>query len=286
MKTDKFPLSYFNQIWTPKRSFKGRHQLNWLQLVIILVFLTSVLMIPVALNFVKMDSYPIDESYPDTFELIDDTVAAALQKTTIINGTLQMQPESEYKSKNGIVSIGSSEVQAKQKLKETNALVFTKNRFYLKNKEVPVSNVQYTKDFDLSSANSVKEIKAELSRQWFIQNRGYVMGSLMFLVFSILFVSTIFIVFGSAFFLYLTRKNSFSSIKTYKESMNLVLNALGLPTLVALISAFVQFDIVVMLTIQSLGIVLMILMVFYQTKFNDKASLENNKSIFGGKVNG
>lgn len=285
MKTDKFPLTYFKNIWTPKRSFKGRHQLNWFQLIVVLLFLTSLLMVPVALNYAKMESYPIDESYPETFDLIDESVVAALQKTTIVNGMLQPQTEVNIETKNGNISIGSSEEQVKQKLEEKNALVFAKNEFYLKNEGVPISKVQYTKDVDLSNIQTIKEAKAELSRQWFIQNRGYVVGSLMLLVFSILFISTLFIVFGSAFFLYLTRKSSFSSIQTYKESLNVIENAMGLSTLVALVSAFIQFDIVVMLTIQSLGLVLMILMVFYQTKFNDKVSLENKKGIFGGKVN-
>ena len=283
MKTDVFPLTYFNTIWTPRQIFKKRHKLNWLQLVFILFFLTSLLMIPVSLNFLKMETYPIEESYPEAFKLMDKSVVRAFQQATNEKGVLVTEPGVSVVKDNGVMSITESNSVIQKALKAENALIFSKNEFVLKNKGVPVSNIPYTKDFNPSQINSVEDMKEAVSRQWFFQNRVYVIGSLLLLVFSILFVSTILIVLGSAVFLYLTKKNSFSSIKTYKESVNLILNALGIPTLLALISSFIQFDIVVMLTIQSIGLALMILMVFYTTRFNDKVPVRNNIKVAGGK---
>lgn len=283
MKTDVFPLTYFKNIWTPRRIFKKRHQLNWFQLVFILFFLTSLLMIPVSLNFLKTETYPIEESYPEAFKLIDKPVVAAFQKAMNEKGVLVTEPGVNLVKKNGVVSITESNSVIKENLKAENALIFSKNELYLKNKGVPVSNIPYTKDFNPSQIKSVEDMKEAVSRQWFFQNRVYVIGSLLLLVFSILFFSTILIVLGSAVFLYLTKKNSFSSIKTYKESVNLILNALGMPSLLALISSFIQFDIVVMLTIQSIGLALMILTVFYTTRFNDKVPVKNTIEVAGGK---
>ena len=283
MKTDVFPLTYFKNIWTPRMIFKKRHELNWFQLIIVLFFLTSILMVPVSLNFLKMETYPIEESYPETLALIDESVVAAFQAAISEDGALVTDPGSQVVKEKGVMSITNSDSVIKENLKAENALIFSDNDLYLKNKGVPVSNVRYTKDFNPSQLNSVKDMKEAVSRQWFFQNRVYVIGSLLLVVFSILFVSTILIVLGSAVFLYLTKKNSFSSIKTYKESVNLILNALGIPTLLALISSFIQFDIVVMLTIQSIGLALMILMVFYTTRFNDKVPVRNNIKVAGGK---
>ena len=283
MKTDVFPLTYFKNIWTPRMIFKKRHELNWFQLILVLFFLTSILMVPVSLNFLKMETYPIEESYPETLALIDESVVAAFQAAISEDGALVTDPGSQVVKEKGVMSITNSDSVIKENLKAENALIFSDNDLYLKNKGVPVSNVRYTKDFNPSQLNSVKDMKEAVSRQWFFQNRLYVIGSLLLLVFSILFVSTILIVLGSAVFLYLTKKNSFSSIKTYKESVNLILNALGIPTLLALISSFIQFDIVVMLTIQSIGLALMILMVFYITRFNDKVPVRNNIKVAGGK---
>ena len=283
MKTDVFPLTYFKNIWTPRMIFKKRHELNWFQLILVLFFLTSILMVPVSLNFLKMETYPIEESYPETLALIDESVVAAFQAAISEAGALVTDPGSQVVKEKGVMSITNSDSVIKENLKAENALIFSDNDLYLKNKGVPVSNVRYTKDFNPSQLNSVKDMKEAVSRQWFFQNRVYVIGSLLLVVFSILFVSTILIVLGSAVFLYLTKKNSFSSIKTYKESVNLILNALGIPTLLALISSFIQFDIVVMLTIQSIGLALMILMVFYTTRFNDKVPVRNNIKVAGGK---
>ncbi|MEG0497178.1 MAG: DUF1189 domain-containing protein [Carnobacterium sp.] len=283
MKTDVFPLTYFKNIWTPRRIFKKRHQLNWFQLVFILFFLTSLLMIPVSLNFLKTETYPIEESYPEAFKLIDKPFVAAFQKAMNEKGVLVTEPGVNLVKKNGVVSITESNSVIKENLKAENALIFSKNELYLKNKGVPVSNIPYTKDFNPSQIKSVEDMKEAVSRQWFFQNRVYVIGSLLLLIFSILFFSTILIVLGSAVFLYLTKKNSFSSIKTYKESVNLILNALGMPSLLALISSFIQFDIVVMLTIQSIGLALMILTVFYTTRFNDKVPVKNTIEVAGGK---
>lgn len=283
MKTDVFPLTYFKNIWTPRRIFEKRHQLNWFQLVFILFFLTSLLMIPVSLNFLKTETYPIEESYPEAFKLIDKPVVVAFQKALNEKGVLVTEPGVNLVKKNGVVSITESNSVIKENLKAENALIFSKNELYLKNKGVPASNIPYTTDFNPSQIKSVEDMKEAVSRQWFFQNRVYVIGSLLLLIFSILFFSTILIVLGSAVFLYLTKKNSFSSIKTYKESVNLILNALGMPSLLALISSSIQFDIVVMLTIQSIGLALMILTVFYTTRFNDKVPVKNNIEVAGGK---
>ncbi|WP_414838493.1 DUF1189 domain-containing protein [Carnobacterium sp. TMP28] len=285
MKTDVFPLTYFKNIWTPRMIFKKRHELNWFQLILVLFFLTSILMVPVSLNFLKMETYPIEESYPETLALVDESVVAAFQAAVSEDGVLVTDPGSQVVKEKGVMSITNSDSVIKENLKAENALIFSDNDLYLKNKGVPVSSVRYTKDFNPSQLNSVKDMRAAISRQWFFQNRVYVIGSLLLLVFSILFVSTSLIVLGSAVFLYLTRKNSFSSIKTYKESVNLILNALGIPSLLALISGFIQFDVVVMLTIQSVGLALMILAVFYTTRFNDKVLVKNNRKAIGGKKN-
>lgn len=286
MKTDVFPLTYFKKIWTPRRIFDNRHQLNWFQLLFVLFFLTSILMVPVSLNFLKMDTYPIEESYPDAFELIDESVVIAFKEVANEKGEWITEPGLNLVKDNGVVSVTESDSNIEENLKAENALVFSENEFYLKNKGVPISTVRYTKDFNPNQINSVEDMKETISRQWFFQNRIYVIGSLLLLVFSILFVSTLVIVLGSAVFLYLTKKNSFSSIKTYKESVNLILNALGIPSLLALLSSFIQFDIVVMLTIQSVGLALMVLLVFYATRFNDTVSVKNNREVVGGKKHG
>ena len=74
----------------------------------------------------------------------------------------------------------------------------------------------------------------------------------------------------NAFFLWLTRKSRFSSIQTFKESANLMLNVIGVGSIIATIVGFFYFDFVLMLGIQSTVSVLLLLWIFAKTGFKDE----------------
>ncbi|WP_035052497.1 DUF1189 domain-containing protein [Carnobacterium pleistocenium] len=281
MKTDVFPLNFFKSIWSPRQIFKNRHQLNWFQIFVVLLFVNSLLMIPVALNYMKMDTFPMEDTLPDSFGLIDESVVLKLKEGKYENGTLAMSESFILISGTGTVSGMLTESEVEEVLTAENALIFQENEFMIKEGSQSLSTIPYTKDFDLSKVTNAAELKEALSRQWFIKNRGYTIATLMFVVFSITLVSTLFLTFGSAIFLYLTRKSQFSSISSYKESVNLLTNCIGLPSLIALVIGLIQFDIVIMLMIQSVGLVVMLLFVFYQTRFNDKLNKNEVKKHLG-----
>lgn len=283
MKSDVFPLNYFKSIWSPKQIFKNRHQLNWFQIFVVLLFVNSLLMIPVALNYVKMDTFPVEDTLPGSFGLIDEAVVLKLQAGNYENGTLKLPESFVLSTENGMVSGLLTESETDEALSADNALLFQETEFVIKEGDQSLETIPYTKDFDLSKVTTVAELKEALSRQWFIKNKAYTVATLMSLVFSITLVSTLFLTFGSAIFLYLTKKSKFSSIDTYKESVNLLTNCIGLPSFVALLLGLIQFDIIIMLMIQSVGLVMMLLVVFYKTRFNDKTSGKEVKKAFGGK---
>lgn len=283
MKSDVFPLNYFKSIWSPKQIFKNRHQLNWFQIFVVLLFVNSLLMIPVALNYVKMDTFPVEDTLPGSFGLIDEAVVLKLQAGNYQNGTLKLPESFVLSTENGMVSGLLTESETDEALSADNALLFQETEFVIKEGDQSLETIPYTKDFDLSKVTTVAELKEALSRQWFIKNKAYTVATLMSLVFSITLVSTLFLTFGSAIFLYLTKKSKFSSINSYKESVNLLTNCIGLPSFVALLLGLIQFDIIIMLMIQSVGLVMMLLIVFYQTRFNDKTSGKEVKKAFGGK---
>lgn len=137
----------------------------------------------------------------------------------------------------------------------------------------------YTNDFAIEEITTVQMLKDELSRQWFIQNRGFIVGSLLLSLFNLLLVSIVVISLGSSIFVYLTKKGQISTIRTYKESVNLIVNTLGMPTVVALILGLIQFNIITMIMIQTFGFIMMLLFVFMKTRFSDEvvAQLENNR---------
>lgn len=269
MKTDIFPLNYFKSIWTPKKTFKGRHQLKGFQIILIMLFLNGLMMIPVSLTYANMDSYPIEGNFPNAFGLIDEKAVAELEKTEFSNGQASFDSSFYLEKEQGVIGGNLSEAEMQEAMESRNAILFSNDLFMII-EEGTASEVHYTKDFNLGAAGDTTAMKDALSQQWFIQNQGFLVSSLIFLVFCLILVSIIFIVSGSSLFMYLTKKSNYSSIKTIKESFNFIVNALGLPTVVAAIVGLLHFDVVVMLTIQSFGLIFMLLAVFYQTRFNDE----------------
>lgn len=285
MKIDSFPLNYFRSIWTPKRAFKNRKQLTIIQTIIVILFLNGLMMIPVTLHYARMDSFPIEGTFPNVFRLIDESLISEMHEATFLEGEMILDTGFYEVSDSGVVGANVSQKDLEGVLSsEEHALFFQENEFILKEGE-EISKVRYTENFSLEGISSVEEVKMELSQQWFIQNQIYIMATFSFLVSMLMLVSTVLIVLGSALFIYLTKKNAASSIETYKESINLILLALGLPTLASMLIGLVIFDIGTMIMIQSFGLVFMILAVFCTTRFSDKKICKKEKSGLGVTYN-
>ncbi|WP_339213757.1 DUF1189 family protein [Ornithinibacillus sp. FSL M8-0202] len=279
MKKDIFPINYFKSIISPKRVFTGRKQLNWFQIIIVLLFLNGLMMIPLSINIAKMDSYPVEETYPNAFSLLNEAVIGELQDAAYAQGQLTLPTSFLVENEHGIVGGNISTSDEEHALKAENALIFQEEEFIIKDQENPVTAVMYTNDFAIEEITTVQMLKDELSRQWFIQNRGFIVGSLLLSLFNLLLVSIVVISLGSSIFVYLTKKGQISTIRTYKESVNLIVNTLGMPTVVALILGLIQFNIITMIMIQTFGFIMMLLFVFMKTRFSDEvvAQLENNR---------
>jgi len=271
MRTDIFPINYFISIWTPRKAYKGRHPYKWPQIIIILLFINSLLLIPVSLNFAKMETFPMEGTFPNGLGLIDDSVVPHLDSADFSQGKLHMESEFYITKADGVIGGNLSSEQVDQALEADNALLFLEEEFILKEGEQAISSIPYTKNFSLEGVSTAGELKETISEQWFIHNKVYIVASLTFSLFMLTFVSLILIVFGSSLFLYVTKKSQYSSIGSYKESVNFILNLLGLPTVIAMLYGLFNFDIIIMLLIQSFGLVFMLLAAFYQTRLTDSS---------------
>lgn len=250
--------------------FTGRHQLNWLQIILVFFFLNGLILIPVSLEFAKMDTYEIDETYPNAFALIDDATVASLKNATFSQGEMEHVPIFYQEKETGVIGGNLSEEKKEQALEMENAVLFQKEGITIKEAGQPIANIKYTRDFDLSGVTNEKELQAAISNQWFTQNKAIVVGGLLFAVFNIAFASLLFFVIGASFFIYLTKRGESSSIRTYKESVNLIVNTLGLATLIAMIVGLLGFDVIVIIMTQSTALIFILLAVFYHTHFSDE----------------
>lgn len=263
--SDRFPLNYFKSIWTPKQVYVGRRNLNWFQLIFILLFLNALLVIPVTLHYTKMDDLLIDGTFPNAFSLIDESVVAELKDEQFVNGTMEVKEPFYIEKDQGVIGAGLEEGEVEKALEKENALLFLEKELLLKEGDHPVSEVPFTKDFDLSQIETVDDLKEEISRQWFVHNKSFVVGSFSFIIFTILLVSLLAIVLGASLFIYLARRSRLINIRSFKESVNLIVNCTSLGSIIAMIGGLIYFDIVVMIMIQSIGLVCMLLAVFFKS---------------------
>ncbi len=269
MKTDIFPLNYFNSIWGPVKTFRNRFKLNWFQLLIVLLFLNGLMSIPITLNYATTDLIPLDEFYPNAVALLDEEIVSALDGATYEEKGLEITEPFVINKSEGLVAGGDIGEYLENETNQT-MFLFDTNQFYVIEEGMPVANVFYTTDFMIEEIGNQEELRDEMSRQWFNQNRIFVVLVFSLMISAFFFVMMLLLVVISAFFLFLTKKSNITSITTYKESVNFILNALGIPTLVSVVIMFFYFDVTLMVTLQTFGLVIMLLIVYWKTFFKDK----------------
>lgn len=271
LKTDVFPLNYVKNIWSPLKAFKNRFVLTWPMMIVVIIFLNALMVIPVTLNYAEMESFPLEEYYPiAASQLVDDQVVDELQTVDVNEGQLSIPEPFQVKNANGEVVGGLSLDEIENHISSPNFIAFQENQLIIAEEGLPTATVLYTRDVSFGEMETKEEIVEEISRQWFNQNRVLIVLIFSFLISTFLLFMLLFLVFGSSFLLYLTKKGSLTTIKTYKESVNLILNSLAVPTFLAMLFGLFYFELYIMVTIQSLGMAAYLFWIWYKVQFNDQ----------------
>ncbi|MBC1291619.1 DUF1189 family protein [Listeria booriae] len=260
-----FPMDFFWGMCSPKRMFASRKLFGWGKLVIIFVFLTACLMIPVSLNFAKQDSFDLESLMPNMMNQVSDGFVDELTANyTLKNGTLSGQDNMDVATKTGVAMVnldGTTLPDVK------NMVVLGKSSMELRDSSGYAFTVKYTDDATLTDVSSMADMQAFISGQWYVQNKAFVFLTMVAMLGSVLFASSLMLALFAALFIWFTKRNQMSEIASYKEALSLTLLALGLPTIFAAVIGTIYFDITVMMAIQSLGMVLLIAFTFIKTRF-------------------
>ncbi|MBC2244149.1 DUF1189 family protein [Listeria booriae] len=260
-----FPMDFFWGMCSPKRMFASRKLFGWGKLVIIFVFLTACLMIPVSLNFAKQDSFDLESLMPNMMNQVSDGFVDELTANyTLRNGTLSGQDNMDVATKTGVAMVnldGTTLPDVK------NMVVLGKSSMELRDSSGYAFTVKYTDDATLTDVSSMADMQAFISGQWYVQNKAFVFLTMVAMLGSVLFASSLMLTLFAALFIWFTKRNQMSEIASYKEALSLTLLALGLPTIFAAVIGTIYFDITVMMAIQSLGMVLLIAFTFIKTRF-------------------
>ena len=265
-----FPINYFKSIWTPSKIWFNRHDLKWWQMLLVILFLNGLMTVPVTLNYANMTEFPVTDYYPNAMALVDDQVVAEIQQVTFENGEMLIGQPVVSESAEGTVAFGLADDQLETLAASgKTALIFQKNQFVLMEAGASTATVLYTKDFDLTGLDQAG-IQESLSQQWLDQNRVLVVLIFSSVISLIFLAMNLFLVGIAALMFYMTKGSPVTSIETYKESINLILNALSLPTFLAMAYGLYNFDVSLMASLQTIGLVTMLLLVMWKTRFRDQ----------------
>ncbi len=272
MKSNQFPASYFTNAFSSKKMFLNRHELKIWQMILVTIFLIFVMLNPVALNANKSPEFNLSSIMPNLMKEIKKTDIKLFQEMTFKNNELV---ETKIEKASDFIYLNESQ---KDFEKVKTGLNFEKNKLIMKDKNGLIFELHYAENWDFSTIKTIDDFNIWLTKEWNRQNAPYRILSLSLLVGILVVSSTLFMIFGTSFFIWLTKKNHLSSIKTYKEAMNVTLNAMLLSTLIATFVGILHYDISLMLMIQAFGLAIQILIIFAKTKFNDTLAV-------GGKLN-
>lgn len=276
MQKKPFLMEYFSSIITPRNIFIGRNYLSWPKILFIFIFSISCFILPISIQMAKMDTFPVEFLSPTIAELPGDAFIDTLSNYHLEDGELvgELAGYQEVEE-NNLLAIDydnkyevNGDNQQYQVEGYENVILFTKQELIITDSTGYGFKIDYRygsdSDFDIQSKESLINYIGHI---WYTQNKVYIFPMMIVAVALVVATLSILQLFGMAFILWLTKKSNITRINSYKESANLVLNAAGIPTILAVIYGFIQFNIMIMFLIQSFGAVIFITLTFFKTKF-------------------
>lgn len=256
-----YPFSYFSSLISPHKIFGNRHLLTLWQRLFTTIFLIALLVIPSSLQTVTLKTYPLDNFVEGVYDPLTDEVMADLsQHIQVTDGQLTYTGNKTYENITFGDQVSTSSGFSYQ---------FQTERLLIRKGESLLVDVPY-QDFSSRDFADKDSLAAAISRVWYQQNRIPVSLSITFVSAFILAANMLFILLGATFFLYLTKKSKLFHFNSFKECYNFSLNCLGLPTIIACLVGFFGQPLTTLITTQNILFVLLLIWVFFKTKFRDR----------------
>lgn len=265
-----FPFNYFSQLRSPKRIFAGRKQLSWPKFSFIFLFFVSLMVMPITMYYTRQVNRIPLEQFLTVNQLIDQEGVTRFSELKLSAGELKSSPMTIYHHKDLVIG-GSLSKEIRNKNKTY--INFEKNHWTIQQKEadhIRRYQMNYQSTFQPKSIRTPEAFQSFLEQEFYLSNRPTIILSYSISLGVLLFVMTALLLFGASFFLWMTRKSQFSSIQSFKESANLMLQVIGIGSIAATFIGFIHFNLVWMLGIQSTIAVLLLLWIFAKTGFKDE----------------
>lgn len=272
--TDQFPFSYFITWVKPREMFTKRKKLTWGQMILTLLFAFALILLTVPVYYAHQSQVNLGMFMPQVDKMLKNhDLQTMTHQTPYHNGTFDFKGKKIIEdNSNGLVGVNLSSRIVKQ----------TRNGVFLNRQEIVLkesgttSTVRFMKDINPSTGNFYLKI----SQTWFRINRVGVTFSTMYMLGSIILFTNLIFLFVGAFFLWLTRKSSFTTIATFKEACAVFDYVIGPSCFIAAIFGFFKFDVSIIMMVETVVAVVYLLMIYGQTHFSDdyinhQLSIEN-----------
>ncbi|WP_010632784.1 maltodextrose utilization protein MalA [Sporolactobacillus vineae] len=271
-----FPANFFMAIFFPKRIFLKRKMLSWLQIIIIFVFMNGCLMVPISLFLSSMSGINTKYIIPSISKSITDDFAQRLSDYQLTDGTLSGKGN-DFQIKNMHTFLA---VDLKNRIKVqgsrfhlkmssfSNSLIFKKHGFVITDQNGFGFYLKYLNNVQLTMKNA-RDVKEFVGEALFNQYRPFLVGTISLLIYAGLLIANLLLMGIVTLILWLTKVSHYSSIGSLREAGSVIIMAAGLPSIATLAFSLVDFNITLLLMIQSLGLVIMLTLIFWRTSFQD-----------------
>ncbi|WP_236682929.1 MULTISPECIES: DUF1189 family protein [unclassified Streptococcus] len=216
------------------------------------------MILPSAFQIARLGTYPLDTILEGVYSPLTNDVMNDLKTAVITDNTLTYTGPNHdqvyFGDDTQDVTGFSYQLTAQQ-------VIIRKNM-----QTVAEISYQHLKTKDFQNRDSLTQA---LSRAWFQENRLTTSLLLMSVSGLILAANFIILLLDASGILYLTKKSNFFDFQTFKECVNFSLNCLGLPTILAALIGLLGQPIPSVITIQNMLFVLIMIWVFFKTKFRD-----------------
>lgn len=271
-----FPLNYFSTILSAKKIFMHRNYLkNW-QKILIVVVLNSLLMLPLSLQLGRLTNEDLTNYTPQAMNFLDQSVVDALNQLDNDQLSLKIEETAFIKEEEDrLIAFAPSVAEAEVLLIDQTGIVFTPQAFMIAEEATLAFNQPYTLEPAINHLSNVDNLKDSMSEQWFWSNRSSIIISNFIYITILVLTSLLLLIIGASFLLSLMKRMDAFDIQSFNEALTIVLNCLGVPTLIAMLVGLVSTSPTTMLTVQSLSFVLMLIWVYWNTHFNEEYTRDN-----------
>lgn len=277
--TNFFPFNYMKVMFSPRRIFQERNYLKVWQIILVILLINSLMMIPVAFQVGRSQGADLENYVPQTIELLNQEVVDTVRVLPQENGRLEIaESQIIHESDGYLVALAENEAQGEEFLSGANGLVFMPDKFFIQEDGSLAANQPYVNLESLGQVETVEDLNIFLSEAWYWMNRPSIILTNYIYIGLMIFISLLMVILGSSFFLSLMKKNENFHIRSYKEALTMVINANGLPAILAFAVGMITGNPIHILTTHSISFVLWLLWVYWNTHFNDEYTETKMKS--------